>query len=51
MELLGKIAIITAGTSDIPVAEEAVGTCDILGNKTLKIYDVGAAGLHRLFGE
>lgn len=47
----GKIAIITAGTSDIPVAEEAVVTCDILGNKTVKIYDVGVAGLHRLFGE
>jgi len=47
----GKIAIITAGTSDIPVAEEAVVTCDILGNKTDKIYDVGVAGLHRLFGE
>ncbi|MBL7082736.1 MAG: nickel pincer cofactor biosynthesis protein LarB [Candidatus Aminicenantes bacterium] len=47
----GKIAIVTAGTSDIPVAEEAVVTCDILGNKTDKIYDVGVAGLHRLFGE
>lgn len=47
----GKIVIITAGTSDIPVAEEAVVTCDILGNETDKIYDVGVAGLHRLFGE
>lgn len=47
----GKIAIITAGTSDIPVAEEAVVTCDILGNETEKIYDVGVAGIHRLFGE
>lgn len=47
----GKIAIITAGTSDIPVAEEASVTCDILGNKVEKIYDVGVAGLHRLFGE
>lgn len=47
----GIIAIITAGTSDIPVAEEAVVTCDILGNETEKIYDVGVAGIHRLFGE
>lgn len=47
----GKILIITAGTSDIPVAEEAAVTCDILGNDIEKIYDVGVAGLHRLFGE
>ena len=47
----GKIAVITAGTSDIPVAEEAVVTCEILGNTVEKLYDVGVAGLHRLFGE
>jgi len=47
----GRIVIITAGTSDIPVAEEAVVTCEILGNDIDKIYDVGVAGLHRLFGE
>jgi hypothetical protein len=47
----GKITIITAGTSDIPVAEEAAVTCEILGNEVDKIYDVGVAGLHRLFGE
>jgi NCAIR mutase (PurE)-related protein len=47
----GKIAVITAGTSDIPVAEEAAVTCDVLGNETDKIYDVGVAGLHRFFGE
>lgn len=47
----GKIVIVTAGTSDIPVAEEACVTCDILGNTVEKIYDVGVAGLHRLFGE
>lgn len=47
----GKIVIITAGTSDIPVAEEASVTCDILGNEVEKIYDVGVAGIHRLFGE
>ena len=47
----GKIMIITAGTSDIPVAEEASVTCDLLGNEVEKIYDVGVAGIHRLFGE
>jgi NCAIR mutase (PurE)-related protein len=47
----GKIVVMTAGTSDIPVAEEAFVTCDILGNETERIYDVGVAGLHRLFGE
>jgi len=47
----GRIVIITAGTSDIPVAEEAAVTCEILGNEIDKIYDVGVAGLHRLFGE
>lgn len=47
----GTIAILTAGTSDIPIAEEAAETCDIFGNKVNKIYDVGVAGIHRLFGE
>jgi len=47
----GKILVITAGTSDIPVAEEAYLTADVMGNKVEKIYDVGVAGLHRLFGE
>jgi NCAIR mutase (PurE)-related protein len=45
----GKILIITAGTSDIPVAEEAVVTAELMGNKVEKVYDVGVAGLHRLF--
>jgi NCAIR mutase (PurE)-related protein len=44
----GRIAVITAGTSDIPVAEEAAVTAEILGNDVLRIYDVGVAGLHRL---
>ncbi|HOL45138.1 MAG TPA: nickel pincer cofactor biosynthesis protein LarB [Candidatus Saccharicenans sp.] len=44
----GPIAILTAGTSDIPVAEEAAVTCDFLGNDVIKIFDVGVAGLHRL---
>lgn len=47
----GKIIVITAGTSDIPVAEEAAVTCEIFGNEVDRIYDVGVAGLHRLFGE
>jgi NCAIR mutase (PurE)-related protein len=43
-----KIAIITAGTSDIPVAEESAITAELLGNNVLRIYDVGVAGIHRL---
>lgn len=45
----GYIAIVTGGTSDIPVAEEAAETAYILGNKVERIYDVGVAGIHRLF--
>ena len=45
----GKILVITAGTSDIPVAEEAVETAELMGNKVEKAYDVGVAGIHRLF--
>lgn len=43
------ISIVTAGTSDIPVAEEAAVTAEIFGNKVERIYDVGVAGIHRLF--
>ena len=43
-----KIAIITAGTSDIPVAEEAAITAELLGNNVIRIYDAGVAGIHRL---
>ncbi len=46
----GKIAVISAGTSDMPVAEEAVLTCEFFGNEVDRIYDVGVAGLHRLLG-
>ena len=42
------IAVITAGTSDIPVAEEAAVTAETIGNKVDRIYDVGVAGIHRL---
>ena len=45
----GKILVITAGTSDIPIAEEAIVTAEIMGNKVEKAYDVGVAGVHRLF--
>lgn len=45
----GKILVLTAGTSDIPVAEEAVVTAELFGNKVEKVYDVGVAGIHRLF--
>ncbi|KGO12312.1 1-(5-phosphoribosyl)-5-amino-4-imidazole-carboxylate carboxylase [Clostridium botulinum] len=43
------IAVVTAGTSDIPVSEEAAVTAEIFGNKVERIYDVGVAGIHRLF--
>jgi NCAIR mutase (PurE)-related protein len=43
----GKIAVITAGTSDVPVAEEAALTCQMFGFRPAKIFDVGVAGLHR----
>ncbi len=43
-----KIAVITAGTSDIPVAEEAAVTAELLGNTVIRIYDAGVAGIHRL---
>ena len=45
----GTIAVITGGTSDMPVAEEAALTAEALGNKVERIYDVGVAGIHRLF--
>lgn len=43
------IAVVTAGTSDMPVAEEAAQTAEIFGSKVERIYDVGVAGIHRLF--
>lgn len=45
---LGPIVIAAAGTSDLPVAEEAAVTAETLGNRVLRRYDVGVAGLHRL---
>jgi len=43
------IAIVAAGTSDLPVVEEAYETATMLGNKVVKVTDVGVAGIHRLF--
>ena len=45
---IGDIVIATGGTSDIPVAEEAALTAEVLGNKVKRLYDVGVAGLHRM---
>ena len=44
----GIIAVVSAGTSDIPVAEEALVTADVMGNDVAHVYDVGVAGIHRL---
>lgn len=45
---IGYVAVVTGGTSDIPVAEEACVTLEYLGNEVKRIYDVGVAGIHRL---
>jgi len=44
----GTVAVVSAGTSDIPVAEEAVVTAELMGNEVKHLYDVGVAGIHRL---
>jgi hypothetical protein len=44
----GRIAVVSAGTGDIPVAEEAVVTAEVMGNEVEHFYDVGVAGIHRL---
>src|SRR5258708_5212524 len=44
----GLISVVSAGTSDIPVAEEARVTCEVMGNEAVEIFDVGVAGIHRL---
>ena len=48
--LQGQVLIITAGTSDIPVAEEARLTAEVMGSRVETLYDVGVAGIHRLLG-
>ena len=47
----GTIVVAAAGTSDLPVAEEAARTAELMGNDVERLYDVGVAGLHRLLGE
>jgi NCAIR mutase (PurE)-related protein len=47
----GRIVIAAAGTSDLPVAEEAARTAELMGNDVCRLYDVGVAGIHRLLGE
>ena len=46
----GTILVVSAGTSDIPVAEEAVVTATMMGNRVERLFDVGVAGIHRLLG-
>ena len=48
-EPIGTVAVVSAGTADIPVAEEAAVTAETLGNEVLRVYDVGVSGIHRLF--
>ena len=45
---IGKIVVATAGTSDIPVAEEAAVTAEFLGNEVVRLFDIGVSGLHRM---
>jgi NCAIR mutase (PurE)-related protein len=47
----GEIAVVTAGTSDIPVAEEAALTAEAMGNSVKRIWDAGVAGIHRILAE
>ena len=47
-ELIGNIAVVTAGTADIPVAEEAAQTAEYFGGKVNRVYDVGVSGIHRI---
>jgi NCAIR mutase (PurE)-related protein len=47
----GAILVVTAGTSDLPVAEEAAVVADAMGNRVERLYDVGVAGIHRLLGQ
>lgn len=50
-KLLGKIVVSTAGTADIPVAEEAAATAEYFGSRVERVYDVGVAGIHRLLSK
>lgn len=46
----GKVVVVSAGTSDLPVAEEAARTAEFLGSRVVRHFDCGVAGIHRLFG-
>jgi pyridinium-3,5-biscarboxylic acid mononucleotide synthase len=48
---VGEIAVVTAGTSDIPVAEEAALTAETMGNTVKRVWDAGVAGIHRILAE
>lgn len=48
---VGEISVVTAGTSDIPVAEEAALTAEAMGNRVKRIWDAGVAGIHRILSE
>lgn len=50
-EKTGTVGIVCAGTSDIPIAEEAATTLEFMGNRAIKLYDVGVAGIHRVLRE
>ena len=46
---VGSVAVVSAGTADLPVAEEAALTAELIGSRVERLYDVGVAGIHRLF--
>lgn len=48
---MGEVAVVTAGTSDIPVAEEAALTAEAMGNRVSRVWDAGVAGIHRILAE
>lgn len=48
---VAEISVVTAGTSDVPVAEEASLTAEVMGNRVVRIWDVGVAGIHRILSQ
>ncbi len=50
-KLKGMVAVVTGGTSDLPVAEEAAVTLGVLGSRAIRLYDVGVAGVHRVLSQ
>lgn len=48
---IAEVSVVTAGTSDVPVAEEAALTAEAMGNRVVRIWDVGVAGIHRILSE